>query len=226
MADKKNQHYVPRVDLRPWSFNGEGKAIALFNIERRITIPSAPLKNQCSSNFFYGRDLVLEDWLADVEGDYGTLMSKLKSLGGQELSDALDFLREFSYLLYVRTERSVEQDMTFMDDMAKAIYRGEPQVLPERERTVKEAIIRWSETRHILSDLRAVLVSNATSVPFVTCDDPAVLTNRLSLQKHKMDFRYRDRYARQDFLEFVSDTREVDAEDCFRVRNAMDIKAE
>lgn len=60
MATNKNQHFVPRCYLRPFTANGEGVVINLYNIDRQKFIPNAPVKNQCSGNYFYGQDDVLK----------------------------------------------------------------------------------------------------------------------------------------------------------------------
>ena len=52
MADNKNQHYVPRVHLKPFTLDGEGLAINLLNIDRMKPISNAPVKNQCSGDYF------------------------------------------------------------------------------------------------------------------------------------------------------------------------------
>ncbi|MGH0343942.1 DUF4238 domain-containing protein [Sinorhizobium meliloti] len=46
MADNKNQHFVPKAHLKPFSVNGEGKAIHLFNLDRMQAFFDAPVKNR------------------------------------------------------------------------------------------------------------------------------------------------------------------------------------
>jgi len=67
MADNKNQHYVPRVHLEPFTLDGEGLAINLFNIDRLRPVHNAPVRNQCSGDYFYGKDERLERAINSVE---------------------------------------------------------------------------------------------------------------------------------------------------------------
>lgn len=55
MAFNKNQHFVPKVHLRPFSLDGENLSISLINLRQMKPIPNAPVKNQCSSDYFYGK---------------------------------------------------------------------------------------------------------------------------------------------------------------------------
>lgn len=56
MADNKNQHFVPKGHLKPFSVDGEGKAIHLFNVDAGRAIPNAAVRKQCSHDYLYGRD--------------------------------------------------------------------------------------------------------------------------------------------------------------------------
>lgn len=60
MASNKNQHFVPRCYLRPFTLDGNGLSINIFNIDRSRAIKNAPVKNQCSGDYFYGKDQKLE----------------------------------------------------------------------------------------------------------------------------------------------------------------------
>ena len=70
MATNKNQHFVPRCYLKAFTVGGENKAINIFNIDHSRYIPGAPVKNQCSGDYFYGQDQRLEDAIRSIEGAY------------------------------------------------------------------------------------------------------------------------------------------------------------
>ena len=53
MADNKNQHFVPKAHLKPFSVDGEGKAIHLFNLDAGRAIPNAAVRKQCSHDYLW-----------------------------------------------------------------------------------------------------------------------------------------------------------------------------
>ncbi|WP_353958780.1 DUF4238 domain-containing protein [Zwartia vadi] len=67
MATNKNQHFVPRCHLRPFTKDESDASINVFNLDRRKLIPNAPVKNQCSRDYFYGRDDRLEMAIQSLE---------------------------------------------------------------------------------------------------------------------------------------------------------------
>lgn len=71
MADNKNQHFVPKAHLKPFSVDGEGKAIHLFNLDAGRAIPNAAVRKQCSHDYLYGRDAQLERAIQTIEGRTG-----------------------------------------------------------------------------------------------------------------------------------------------------------
>src|SRR3546814_15823731 len=67
-------------------------------------IPNAPVKNQCSSDYFYGRDPKLESAINFVENNYGEVVRLLED--GHPTGDGRVniVLKRFAYLPYLMTE--------------------------------------------------------------------------------------------------------------------------
>lgn len=187
MADRKNQHFVPRALLKPWTSGGEGKAINLYNIRAARGIPNAPVKNQCSRDYFYGQDLQIETWLGHGEDAFKRVVSTLPSTDPTGTADALELLRDFSYLQAIRTERSLAEEAEMLREMYDQVYYDvlppENDPLPTHEEIVREAMERWQGTSTILHDLKGVLVVNESGTPFIISDNPAIHTNRLHVQR-------------------------------------------
>ena len=78
MAFNKNQHFVPKVHLRPFTLDGENMAINLINLTRLAAIENAPVKNQCSRDYFYGKDPKLERAVNFIENHYGDVVRMLE----------------------------------------------------------------------------------------------------------------------------------------------------
>ena len=114
MASNKNQHFVPRCYLREFTHSSENKVINVFNIDRKKFISKAPVKNQCSKDYFYGNDEKLEMAIQSVESAYAATLRDIID-GSRDLSEGQKIvLKRFWLLQYLRTEaaskRSVEMN--------------------------------------------------------------------------------------------------------------------
>lgn len=187
MPDNKNQHYVPRCHLKPFSLNQDGTAINLYNHRRDIIRANAAVAGQCAKSYFYGQDLVIERALQKLEGRYAALVRRA------EVSEPLDeaelaFLRDFVLLQWCRTDgalRRRREVMQAMDDMA---HRGLDHLRRDAPDMSQMALITgslrvWNSAGEDIEDLRVLILRNRSRVDFVTSDDPAVATNRVFLQR-------------------------------------------
>jgi hypothetical protein len=77
MADKENQHYVPKFYLGKFSYEGNKKQIRILNLSSGFYFQTANIKNQASKSYFYGKDLTLEDALGTLEGIYSSILINL-----------------------------------------------------------------------------------------------------------------------------------------------------
>lgn len=185
MANQKNQHYVPRCALKPFTLGGEGLAINLFNIAAARTIQNAPVKNQCSKDYFYGKDLRAENALANLEGHYTRIAALLMDECDLSAEDE-DWLRLFVIIQTRRTEsavRDVEKVATGMMDEA---FKPHPSQRPadlSHQQIVALSMTSGLKLHNYCRDLKFVLLRNRTCVEFITSDHPAIVTNRFSFEK-------------------------------------------
>ena len=87
-------------------------------------------------------------------------------------------LRRFWLLQHLRTEASSQRSLEMFDSMDEVINSPEtfPKV-PMRIATLM-ALRTFVECMDIIDDLKVCLVRNRTKLPFITSDDPAVMSNR------------------------------------------------
>lgn len=177
MPENKNQHYVPRALLKPFTMDGEDKAINVFNMARERVIQGAPVKSQCSRDYFYGDDLLVERGLQPIEGAYRRIIDGLLADPTRVNDGEKSFLKQFWLLQHQRTEAASKrvQDMTLG---VGAIV--EPAVLPvySDKKSVATAIESLPRLLPTLTDMKVCLIRNRTLTPFITSDDPAILANR------------------------------------------------
>lgn len=115
MATNKNQHFVPRVHLRAFATPTTEDAIHLYNIDRDKVVLNAPLKHQCSRDYFYGRDARLDEAIQAVEREYGRVMRGLHDSQSSFSDEDRVSLIIFWYLQYLRTEAACRRSVEMMD---------------------------------------------------------------------------------------------------------------
>lgn len=180
MPDKKSNHFVPRCHLKPFSLNGDGKAINLYTSVKQLLVPKAPVKSQCARDYFYGADGLLETELEQIEGDYAAAVRRV--IAGEEADVDLSLLRFFSYVQLRRTEiammRLKEAEEAMLNDVPEHVMP--PPKLDDIMSTSMKACV---EAQPLLADLKVRIIENRTDIDFVTSDDPAIATNKWMSQK-------------------------------------------
>lgn len=180
MASNKNQHYVPQCYLKNFATDESKAAICLYNLDRKKLIKNAPIKNQCSKDYFYGEDLVLEKALQPIEGKFSELVRTIaKSNYVLKETDKL-FFKNFWLLQYLRTDAASRRAVELSEGIGEAV--GETDFKLEIKTAVQESMRTYHIVQDIVRDLKVCLFKNYTKTNFIISDDPAVLTNRWFLQ--------------------------------------------
>jgi len=182
MPDLKNQHFVPRCLLRPFTHQGGGRAVNLYNIRHDRLIERASVKGQCARNYLYGKDGKIERSLARVEGPFNLLRARVMD-GGNDPTDLHD-LTFFAYLQLRRTEMAVQRLKESYELMTAGMLQGiEAPPPPSDHSLIVESLLVCLHTRQNIEDLKVRIVENRTDIDFVICDDPSIFMNRFAAQK-------------------------------------------
>jgi hypothetical protein len=185
MASNRNQHFVPRCYLRPFAAQGTGAAINLYNVDRRKVITGAPLKHQCSGDYFYGRDARLEKAIQGLEVGYATVLRAVVQPGYVLSDDHRSVLRLFWLFQHLRTEAASIRSVQMTELMGRTAGIPHSEYRVEIKDAVQMAMHTFIDERDVVDDLKICLIRNRTEMPFVTSDDPAILTNRWYLQDRR-----------------------------------------
>ena len=195
MPAHRNQHFVPRAHLRPFSVDGEGRAIHLHLVGAGRAVFGAPVRSQCARPYLYGRDGRLERMLAGLEERYAGLVRRVVDGDGRLDDEDGWLLRYFTLLQSLRTAEQIDRGLAQASEMA-AFFRaaeeahGQPWEArePDREAAMTNLMLAFAEQMQegVLDDLKVVLVRNRTARGFVTSDDPAATTNRWLLQRRRV----------------------------------------
>ena len=193
ITEKKNQHYIPKFYLRNFSCNNNGKQIGVFNVDNEIYIKSAKLKTQGSKNFFYGYDGLIEDRLADIEGELAPIIKSIidtKTLPPRDSKEHF-FLLGFVILTNLRNPVKIEYMKNSMIEMKRRLLEMDPNVDIDKfapdishEEVVKMSLSNVVELIENITDLEYKLLINETSTPFITSDFPIVKYNQFLESKN------------------------------------------
>lgn len=178
MATNKNQHFVPRCYLRPFTLNDEDAAINVYNLDRKKIIPLAPVKNQCSGDYFYGKDDLLEKAIQSIESEYGKTIRQLLSSCKTLSPHHKVVLRTFWLFQYIRTEAAARRAVEMNISTTKVAGIPAEEFRLNVKDAVQMAMHNFAKTMHEIDDLKFCIIKNKTDIPFITSDDPAIITNR------------------------------------------------
>lgn len=106
MASNKNQHFVPKTYLRPFA-NNDQRSINLYALGPKRFVEGAPIKSQCSRNYFYGSEPAFEKFIQFFEGRYGQTMGRLQQR--KILESDIGAMFDFFILQYLRTPHQLAQ---------------------------------------------------------------------------------------------------------------------
>jgi len=185
MATNKNQHFVPRCHLRPFTLGAEGMAISLFNLECKKLIPNAPVKNQCSKDYFYGTDEQLEKAIQLIESGYSRALRELIH-DNRSLSEGnKTVFRTFWLFQHLRTEAAAIRSVQLAESTRNLTDLPPGEFSLGIKEAVQIACRAFVDAMHKIDDLKFCIIKNKTDVPFITSDNPAVLTNKWRLDNDR-----------------------------------------
>lgn len=179
MASNKNQHYVPQCYLRQFAYEQSTASIFVYNLDRKRLIPNAPIKSQCSKNYFYGEDLKLEKALQPIEGRYSDFIKKISLSSYRPNKEDDAFILDFWLLQYLRTEAASKRIVEMAEGFVK--ITGVTEFKLQLDEAIQESMQTFVEAREYVSDMKVCFLKNKTKHKFYTSDDPAVMTNRWHL---------------------------------------------
>lgn len=185
MATNKNQHFVPRCHLRPFTLGAEDAAISLFNLDRKKLILNAPVKNQCSKDYFYGTDEKLEKAIQLIESGYGQALRDLIQNSRSLTEVNKTVLKTFWLFQHLRTEAAAMRAVQMAESTRTLADLSPGEFSLGIKEAVQIACRTFADSMHEIDDLKFCIIKNKTEVPFITSDNPAVLTNKWRLDKDR-----------------------------------------
>ena len=199
---KKNNHFVPRSYLRRFC-SGSDRQIALYNLKSGQTVEAAPIKSQCSRDYFYTKNPIFEEGFAKIEGEQERLLSQIIASQSVPARGSVDRGLLSSGVMFQagRTATTVANVDHMTNQFGKALLRlhftKEDQTdlleyLPKIDITmtdaVMDAVLEHLNMWPLIDDLDCTLFLNDTDEDFLTSDHPVALCNSLPAS-HAFDRR-------------------------------------
>jgi hypothetical protein len=161
---------------------GSEAAISLYNLDRKRSIFDAPLKSQCSGNYFYGQNDTLENAIQLVESGYASMLSRLLANNKVLKNAEQTLLHTFWLFQHLRTEAAAKRAVQMSEQTREIVGTEEVNFRLGIKDAVLMAVRAFAENMSIVEDLKFCLIRNNSKYPFITSDNPAILTNRWHLQ--------------------------------------------
>lgn len=188
MQTTKNQHYVPRFYMKPFSIiKNEGKKekalISFYQFEGDLCKDNIPTTSICSKKFFYDKDGRIENRLAEKENKWRSTIFKINR--GEVLTKCdTENIREFTAFQISRTKAMLAHTRDMAAAMLTHMQNGHlsETVIKEKVETKITSEFNLNFVKDILftiDDLKMVILENKTDVDFFTSDAPVIIINPL-----------------------------------------------
>lgn len=170
------------------------RQVGLHNLKSGRTVDTAPIKNQCSRDYFYTKNPAFEQSFTELEGHHGALIDKI--IGTETAPGAADRATLSTCIMFQegRTATAAERVNELTNQVGKSMLRqylervGNDELLthlPKLEITLPDAVMEaiWQHLIlwPLIDDLDCTVVLNRTKEDFLTSDHPVATCNSLPL---------------------------------------------
>lgn len=190
MAEKKRQHFVPQFYMR--NFANDKGGLTIYNISKDSIISDAPYSSQCYKDYFYGKDLCIEDMLSKLELNWNTVIKKMIAHNPLDTGD-IEYIKQFALFQRQRTlgeysyrkEERHELLRIYGEMLCK--YKGFPfdkevekicAKYVEKETTPAESVGLSFRLMKYVSDLELLVITYNTKKQLIFSDVPVIAINQ------------------------------------------------
>ncbi len=192
MADNKNQHYVPRFYLKHFCNAGEDKHFGIYIFDRDKYLKSVPIDSQTSEDYFYGKDLIVEKALGELEGKCESILSQIIETLELPAKGSDNYYLLLEYVMYQqnRTKLSANRSQNTLNQLSQLRLKDRfvptaeiAEIKFEYEYPVLSSLAVVPELIAAVYDLKCKLLINKTKYSFITSDHPVVKWNEFLNQR-------------------------------------------
>ncbi len=188
MAEKDQQHFLPKSYLTNFSNFSNNKEMGIYHPVRKLYMKSGKLKTQCRKLKYYGDDKITENKLMHLEGDFKKLMLKIirtKYIPKLETNE-YDELIHLMLVTELRNPIIAEGQLKWYEMVNKLNKSRFPDKLqpiaqvPEGFNSPSMFVDIANDAIPFIRDLRCALLINETPYPFITSDNPVIKYNQFA----------------------------------------------
>jgi hypothetical protein len=189
----KNNHFVPQSYLERFHSVSD-RQVALYNLKSGRTIETAPIKTQCSRDYFYTRNPIFEDRFSEIEGRQKRLFAEIITKESVPATGSIERSALSTSIMFQegRTVTAVQKSDHLTNQFGKAMLRARfeadgntelleylPQVNISQIDGVMESVLQHLLMAPLIDDLDCTLFINKATEDFLTSDHPIALCNNL-----------------------------------------------
>lgn len=200
MQITKNQHYVPRFYMKPFSIiKNEGTKkekvlISFYQFKGNLLKDNIPTSSICSEIFFYDEDGKIENKLGEEENKWGSTILKINRDDVLMASDIKN-IREFTAYQISRTKAMLVHNQDTVttiltdvlynqnSDLNKFVINEMVKKKVESEITSEYNLDFVNDILSTTDDLKMIILENKTDIAFFTSDVPVIIVNPLGIHR-------------------------------------------
>ena len=189
MAEKKKQHYVPKMFMR--NFADENKRFSVLHVESSKILEKVYIDSQCFKDYYYGKDLVWENNLGKLEDCWAPVITKICE--GQQLNDnELLLIKQFAIYQRQRTlsegnykkqqKRAELMEISSMYCDSKGLQYSDQieeyvNKIAYQAVTPQELLDIAVNAEKMIDDLCVTIIEYDTNAKLISSDAPIILWN-------------------------------------------------
>lgn len=173
MAEKKNQHFIPQFLLKNFSSTNSKKCINTYIRTINEIKCNVSIATQCSKNYFYGKNLEIEDGLGILESFFSKELKKIIDKKEKLTNENRKVIYCFIALQIIRTLKNVEDIRANDEYINKNISSFEI----EDEYDGTYLFEDFYKTIGKICDLEVSILKNNFESSFVISDNPIIIYN-------------------------------------------------
>ena len=194
-----NQHYVPRfymkyfANIKNAGTKKEKVLITFYQFKDNLLKANIPTTSICSEDYFYDQDGKIENALANMEIKWSTALNN--AITANFTMDDIESIREFVIYQIGRTKAMLSHNRGMAVSMMKGILKhqfgnmADEEVVNDllknkiqNEITPELGLSIVKEMMSAMRDLEMKVITNGTSINFITSDVPVIIINPLGIQ--------------------------------------------